>query len=217
MTLYWRKNVVSFLKLFTCESDEYTFTVKNLNRISLEEQWIRIHLPKQRTRVQSPTPGRFHIEWSNYEPLCHNYWACTPRVHTVTTEAPSAITCALPEKPMHCNREKPLLVTKECPRAATKTQCNQKIQITQMWSLCAASSCHAHPTAHRDHFHHVARPQTFLCNPVMQEFSVYSFLLKHPVEGTVSLLICKLYYFFFCKINVSLRKNLCLECDLHNA
>ena len=120
---------------------------------------------------------------------------------------------------MHCNREKPLLAeTRECPRAAMKTQCNQKIQITQMWSPLSASSCHAHPTLpRRDHFHLVAPPQTFLCNPVMQEFSMYSFLLKHPVEGTVSLLICKLYYFFLCKINVSLRKNLCLGCDLHNA
>ena len=160
-TLYWQ-NIASFL--FTCESDKYTFTVKNLNRISLEEQWIRIHLPKQRTRVQS-----LLREDSTYNgatrPLCHNYWACTPKSpHTSTIEAPLPITCALPEKPVHHSKETPPLAeTRESPCAATKTQCNQKIQTTQMWSTLSASSCHAHPTLpDRDHCFHLVAPPSDL-------------------------------------------------------
>lgn len=55
--------------------------------------------------------------------------------------------------------------------------------------------------------------QTSLCVPIRQEFTMSSFLLNHPVEGTVRLfspLICKLHLF-------DLQKSKCPECHLPNA
>ena len=61
---------------------------------SLVVQWLRIRLPMQGTRVQSPGPGRSHMPWSNLarapQLLSLHSRACKPqllRLRAATTEA----------------------------------------------------------------------------------------------------------------------------------
>ena len=107
---------------------------------SLVAQWIRICLPMQGTRVRS-------LVWEDpachgaSKSMCHNYWVCAlePVSHNYSARVPQLLkpTHLEPmllnkrshhnEKPVHRNKELPLLTrTRESPRAAMKTQCNQK-------------------------------------------------------------------------------------------
>ena len=74
---------------------------------SLVALWLRMHLPKQGTRVQSlvredPTchgatkPVRHNYWACSLEPASHNYWACMPQLLK-----PAWL------EPVPCNKEKP--------------------------------------------------------------------------------------------------------------
>ena len=101
---------------------------KTVQRASLVAQCLRIHLLMQGTWVRAlvqedPTCRRAT------KPVCHNCWAREPqllkpaRLESVLRNKRSHRN----EKPAHRNEEKPqLAATRESPREATKTQCNQK-------------------------------------------------------------------------------------------
>ena len=107
---------------------------------SLVAQWLWIRLPMQGTRVQAlvqedPTcrgatkPVRHNYWACTLEPVSHNYWARVPQLLKPTHLEPvlrnKRSHCN--EKPVHCNKEQPLLTsTRERPCAATKTQCSEK-------------------------------------------------------------------------------------------
>ena len=80
---------------------------------SLVIQWVRIHLPVQGTWVQS-------LVWEDStclgetKPVHYNYWACVLQLLKLGSLEPvlhKRNQCS--EKPMICNKEKPLLTTKE--------------------------------------------------------------------------------------------------------
>ena len=90
-------------------------------------QWLRIHLPRQGTQVQSlvqEDPTRCKAT----KPV-HNYWAHMPQLLK-----PACLEPVLCNKRSHCNEKPthrneewpPLAATRESPRAATKTQHSQK-------------------------------------------------------------------------------------------
>ena len=103
-------------------------------------QWLRIHLPVQRTRVRAlvredPTccgatkPVRHNYWACALEPSSHNYWARVPqllkpvRLEPVLRNKRSHRN----EKPAHRNKEEPqLTATRESPHSATKTQHSHK-------------------------------------------------------------------------------------------
>ena len=93
-------------------------------------QWLRIRLPMQGTGVQA-------LFWEDptchgaTKPVRHNYSACVPQLLKPTCLEPVLHnkTNHLNEKPAHRNEEKPpLATTRESQRAATKTQCSQKLK-----------------------------------------------------------------------------------------
>ena len=114
-----------------------------LRGTSLVVQWLRIRLPMQWTRVRAlvqedltcrgATKPMGHNYWAcALEPVSHNYWARVPqllkpvRLELVLRSKRSHRN----EKTVHRNEEQPLLAaTRESPCGATKTQCNQKINI----------------------------------------------------------------------------------------
>ena len=85
---------------------------RNLTGTSLVAQWLRIHLPRQGTRVRAlvredPTcRGATKLTCHNYwacalEPASHNHWAHTPQLLK-----PACLEPVLRNKRSHCN-EKP--------------------------------------------------------------------------------------------------------------
>ena len=110
----------------------YTSLLKQVG--DLPVQWIRIHLPMQRTWVQSLVQEDSTRHGAT-KLMRYNYWA-----HALETASRSSwIPCTLEpllhskrshhnEKPMHRNQEEPALATtRERLRAAMKTQHSQKM------------------------------------------------------------------------------------------
>ena len=104
---------------------------------SLVAQWLRIHLPRQGTRVwalvrEDPTCRR------STKPVSHNYWACVPQLlkptHLETMLRNKRSHCN--EKPAHRNYREPTR-SKEDPTQPKikKTKQNQKQKKTTCWNL----------------------------------------------------------------------------------
>ena len=116
-------------------------------RTFLVAQWLRIHLPKQGTRVRAPVqedptcrgaskPMHHNYRDCTLEPASHNYWACKPqllslRFTTTETHVPRARAPQQKKPPQWEARalqqsrpHSPQL--RESPRAAMKTQRSQK-------------------------------------------------------------------------------------------
>ena len=62
------------------------------------------------------------MPWAT-KPTCHNYWVCTYSLCFATREATSVRSLGITVK-----SSSPLTATRESSRAATKTQCNQKLK-----------------------------------------------------------------------------------------
>ena len=127
----------------------------NVNKMSLEEIWIRIHLPMQGTRVQclvweDPT-GRgetrpmHHDCWASApEPTSCNYWARVPQLLKPGHLGPAVCNrrSQRSEKPVQHNEEQPpLATTRERPRKATEDSAQPGINdfLKKSWrhpSLC---------------------------------------------------------------------------------
>ena len=104
---------------------------------SLVAQWLRICLPMQVRSLfwEAPTCSGAtkpvcHNYWTcGLEPANHNYWACVPQLLKPVRLEPMLRKKRSHHngKLAHHNEEQPLLiVTKESPRATTKTQHNHK-------------------------------------------------------------------------------------------
>ena len=127
----------------------------NVTKMSLEEIWIRIHLPMQGTRVQclvweDPT-GRgetrpvHHDCWASApEPTSCNYWARVPQLLKPGHLGPAVCNrrSQRGEKPVQHNEEQPpLATTRERPRKATEDSAQPGINdfLKKSWrhpSLC---------------------------------------------------------------------------------
>ena len=120
------KEITREIRKYLETNEKENITYKSLWRTSLVVQWLRICLPMQGTRVQSPVREDPTCHGAT-KPMHHNYWACAPQllkpVHpraripqllsllAATTEA----WCLEPlpcnkrshhnEKPAHCNKE----------------------------------------------------------------------------------------------------------------
>ena len=88
---------------------------------SLVVQWLRIHLPVQRTQVRSLT-WEDSICHRATEPMCRNCWAGVPGACSLQQERPSQWEASAPQP----KSSSPHTATRESPRAATKTRCSQK-------------------------------------------------------------------------------------------
>ena len=101
-------------------------------RTPLVVQWLRICLPMQGTRVWAlvwedltcrgvTKPVRHNYWIGTLEPVSHNYWARVPQLLKPAHPEPVLRNKRSHhnEKPVHCNKEKPLLAaTRESPRTA---------------------------------------------------------------------------------------------------
>ena len=105
---------------------------------SMMVQWLKILLPMQGTWVRALVPEDPTCHRAT-KPVSHNYQACalepmSPNYWSLRALEP--VLCNKRshhnEKPVHCSEEKPrLAATSKSPRAATKTQCSQKIKINK--------------------------------------------------------------------------------------
>ena len=113
----------------------YSAIKKERNRASLVAQWLRICLPMHRTWVRALVQEDPTCRGAT-KSVCHNYWACAlePMSHNYRALVPQLLKpvrlepvlrsrrthCT--EKPMHRNKEWPLLAAnRESLRAAAKT------------------------------------------------------------------------------------------------
>ena len=96
-------------------------------------QWLRIHLPRQGSRVRAlvredptcrgATKPVHHNYWAcALEPASHNYWDRVPQLLKPTHLEP-----VLCNKRSHRNEEPALAATRESPHPAMKTQCSQNL------------------------------------------------------------------------------------------
>ena len=93
---------------------------------SLVAQWLRIRLPMQGTQVRTLVQEDPTCRGAT-KPVHHNCWACAldSRSHNYWDHVPQLMKPACLE-PVLRNKRSPPSATRESPRAATKTQCNQK-------------------------------------------------------------------------------------------
>ena len=70
-----RKSASFKIEIINLKNRERKRLKKKL-RASLVAQWLRIHLPKQGTRVRALVQEGPTCRGET-KPLCHNYWACT--------------------------------------------------------------------------------------------------------------------------------------------
>ena len=85
--------------------NQSTISFKNTARTSLEAQWIRIHLPMQRTRVRSLVQEDSTCCGAT-RPVCHDYWARALEPSNCNYWNPCALKPVLCNKRNHSN-EKP--------------------------------------------------------------------------------------------------------------
>ena len=107
-------------------------TTKKGTGASLVAHWKRIHLPMQKTRVQSlvwedPTSCR------TTKPVCHDYWACAPELGAVAREAPKkrSLHSATEWGPHSLQLKKSLCSNETQHSQINNKQCFKKVLINQ--------------------------------------------------------------------------------------